>query len=312
MQYRSIEIIFHFSGFLIGMTSCVCGIVSILSFLAALVFSQPLPSLPVAPIDIPRSLAPPLNHSRVSVHGWLWLPTDELSSSPPSQLSGFFVHHTPEFFKTSPHNFQIVVHGVLQLNQSVRHLPTLPKHSYVRTEYVLSPPQFSLDDLLSHTLRSISGPFSNGSFDTPQRYVLASAKLNFTVVTARYLSSTTTQQFPQPVFTSYVAYPSTDRLYWMHVMQQSPDFDQVLHVALRRCIFRGGDSVKDIVLPSATWAVLGRNNTVGTRLRAGDSIRAALMTAQANGSILQATQCSVVVLEEIHCVTVPDSFTPCG
>ena len=282
------------------------------------VFAFALPSLPLSPVFVPRNLWPPLAHGRRSVHGWLLLPTEPPSGNP-LELAGYFVHHTPEFFLASPHNFEVLVKGTLTLNQSVHGLPLPPQ--LVGTEYVLSPPAFSLDELLTGQLTTIVGAFSNGSFDTPQRYVIAEGSLAFDIVTARYLSANATRRFD---FLAYMSFPVNSQfsarsskaldLYMMHVLQASPDFDQVLRVAvdLAACRFRNGDSWRDAIEPSATWVVERSNNTVWTRLRAGDRVDLALMTARAKNVTANASSCrGVGVLEEIHCVVVPDSFTNC-
>jgi hypothetical protein len=205
------------------------------------------PSLPLPNIFIPPNLDPPLNHSRDSVHGWLFLPTVSSRSSP-RLLEGYFYHHTPEMYRLSPHNFEIVVGGVLRLNSSVPNLPFPPKVDLLGTEYVLSPPAFSLDDLLNGSLTSISGVFSNGSFDTTQRYRLSYGVLDFSVMTAHYLSSSAPARWSELVYIAFVRSPSNKpgvnddmHLYFVHLLEKSAEFDQTIHVVLngRRRVFFG-------------------------------------------------------------------------
>lgn len=215
------------------------------------------------------------------MHGWLYLPEVNADNNG-TTLHGYFVHHTPgeargvpsrrrpltasraEFFHLSPHNFEIVVRGVLTLNRSVDGLPFPRARALVGTEYVLSPPAFSLDALISGTLTSIGGPFANGSFDTPQRYTLSDGQLAISeLVTVHYLSAAANATYAE---LPYYSYPRNARaaradrhhnLYMMHLLEASPDFDQVLHAVLdlHSCVYAGSDGPRDVLASGATWVV---------------------------------------------------------
>jgi hypothetical protein len=292
----------------------------LLSIAVCCTASSPLvPSLPLPAISIPRNLTPPLAHQRLSVHGWLWLPVESPVQND-SFLVGYWYHHTPEFFHTSPHDFEIVTFGQLQLtSNAVSGLPIPPLVELVGTEYVLSPPQFSLDDLVNGSLTQITGPFSNGSFDTPQRYVIApSATLSFRRAFVHYMSATAPANFAH---LPYASFPRSLKprhrflvhLYFVHILQQSPDFDQTVHgvVDLRSCRFLGADSAHDVFAEAANWVVPHSLNNVTHRLMPSvKSVEMALMTERTRNAPAHST-CAVTILEQVHCVVVPDSFTNC-
>jgi hypothetical protein len=287
------------------------------AFLVQLSLAQ-LPQLPLAPISIPRNLTPPLAHGRVDVHGWLWLPVESPVQND-SFLVGYWYHHTPEFFHTSPHDFEIVTFGQLQLlSNAVHGLPVPPMAEYVGTEYVLSPPKFSLDDLVNGSLSQITGPFANGSFDTPQRYVIAPvATLSFRLAFVHYMSATAPANFAHLPYASFPRSLKPRRhsvhLYFVHILQQSPDFDQTIHgvVDLRSCRFFGADSAQDVFAEAANWVVPHSMNNVTHRLMPNvKSVEMALMT-ESTRTAPKRTTCQVTILEQVHCVVVPDSFANC-
>lgn len=303
------------------MSLFLCSTVLFVASASALSLSSPLlPSLPLASIDVPTNLSPALAHGRVSVHGWLWLPVESPLQND-SFLVGYWYHHTPEFFHTSPHDFEIVTFGELQLDSNaVPGLPIPPKVDLVGTEYVLSPPQFSLDDLVNGSLSQISGPFSNGSFDTPQRYVIASkATLSFRRAFVHYMSATAPANFPHLPYASFprsLAPASNKRrvhLYFVHILQQSPDFDQTVHgvVDLQTCSFVGGDSARDVFAEDAQWVVPHSINNVTHRLMPSKAaVHMELLTDRTRNTATH-SRCSATIVEQIHCVVVPDSFANC-
>lgn len=212
--------------------------------------------------------------------------------------------------------------GSLTLQKAVPGMPVPPQSDVVGTEYVLSPPQFSLDDLISRKLQRIAGPFSNGSFDTPQRYVLTQGSLDIEeLLCVHYLDAAAPARYANLPYLSYPrntsgivpASGSPIHLYFMHLLEQSPDFDQVIHVVLdsSACQFVGSDSLADVVAVGATFVVPHSNNTVTHRLVASPRIVKVALYTDANRKSQRKSTCTVLVLENIHCVTVPDSFAVC-
>ena len=289
--------------------------------------ATPLPDLPLPRVLIPDS-AGVAKGGRLSVHGWLWLPTecgDEGSSSLATEsddnegktsLTGYFYHHTPEFFEASPHNFVLMAQGKLRLHTPVDGLPTPASGANtLGTEYVFTPPAFGLDDLILGTRREFEGPFSNGSFDTPQRVVLTNATLSVAALpVVHYLRDLVNETMPTQAFLSFPrrggAAVGAVRLYWLHLLWSAPDFDQVIHVevSLTSCDFRNGDSAEDAVFPGATFAT-DLPNEVGHRLNSGRHT-VSLLTERGRGSSVVST-CEASVVEEVHCVLMPDSFEKC-
>ncbi|CAF4284647.1 unnamed protein product, partial [Rotaria sp. Silwood2] len=118
---------------------------------------------------------------RMAVHGWLILPWDTNVTDGPIQA--WFSHHVPEFGIDSPHNFQIILNGLLTPLScfNTEHIPKpipipYPPHDkLLQYEYTITPPPaFSLNDLLLEKLTEFKGVIYNGSFDTTyQRIPLA-------------------------------------------------------------------------------------------------------------------------------------------
>ncbi len=295
---------------------------------ATLAYRQPLqpPSLPLPAFDVPVDVYPPITNGRNDFHGWLLLPT--VQSGPHvgsrSPIKGYFYHHTPEFETQSPHDFEIMIEADLYLDLFVPNLPLPPQYYVVGTEYVFTPPSFALDQLISHTLTNFTGRFTNGSFDTAQRYLLSNATLVVTnLTTVHYLHENASAGYSELVYLSYPRDPtqSPSRLlgvqhfYFLHLEEKSPDFDQIIHVTIdiSSCQYAGSDSALDVTSVGATFVIPSSENTVHHRLspcqQCGD-LPVLLMTDGTRGSE-QHTKCTMRVLEEIHCVTVPDSFAKC-
>jgi len=279
------------------------------------------PALPLPARDIPSNLNPPLGSGRVDVHGWLWLPTEQTSGPPdPKVLTGWFYHHTPEFWTTSPHDFEIMVKGQVVLDDDVPNLPVPPKVDVVGTEYVFTPPSFSLDQLITSTVLNYRGRFTNGSFDTPQRYVLGNGTLTVSdLVTVHYLSQDATSAY---TLSPYFSYPrkigdttsAVKHLYFLHLEEKMPDFDQIIHVTLdpTTCTYAAGDTISDVIAPGANFVFPNYPNDVKRRVGPWNSgnLDVTLYTERTkNGN--EHTTCKVHVLEENHCVVVPDSFANC-
>jgi hypothetical protein len=253
------------------------------------------------------------------------------------QLNGYWYHHTPEFFTDSPHDYMVMLRGSLQVQTSdwLSEFPFPPEHALLGTEYTFTPPEFSLDSLLIGQLPASTwhGHFQNGSFDTPQRYNL-SGKAQLSVegppLHIHYLNGSTSGvttyshlpyiSFPRTVYTNNSATTTTTtttvvHLYWVHLLSATPDFDQVVHVSIdpASCVFaQNGDEVADVLSVAATFLIENTQNAVLDRLSPADqTLIATLKTANGPDAMGQYTQCKVQVLEEIHCVDVPDSFEPC-
>lgn len=284
-------------------------------------------SLPLPAHDIPASLNPPLTNGRVDVHGWLWLPYDVEHASPSdavSKLEGYFYHHTPEFWTHSAHDFEIMVEGTLSLDAAVVGLPLPPAVPLVGTEYVFTPPEFSLDELITGTLTSYEGRFTNGSFDTEQRYLLSNGRLELTErTTIHYLEENATGEYP---FLPYLSYPRNRKakgaaaanvtgpqhLYFLHLEHRMPDFDQIVHVTVdpKSCRWEASDSAADLVKVGATFVIPSVVNDVMHRLMPSRKLLAVELVTDATRHGKH-TLCEAEVLEEIHCVVMPDSFEKC-
>ena len=299
--------------------------------------------LPLPAHNVPANLYPPLTPGgRNDVHGWLWLPIDnganESSNSPSvSTLEGYFYHHTPEFWWNSPHNFEIMVSATLHLDHPVANLPLPPAADAMNTEYVFTPPAFSLNELITQKATSFYGHFTNGSFDTPQYYYLSNGTLDVhDLPTVHYLLDDNHTAVPAMKQQAYLSYPrataaatatatataSNQRhtglstgsdaihLYWLHMLQRAPDYDQIVHVTVdpASCVFRNGDSVADVTGVGATF-VTSLENDVMQRLHDGEHT-VELFTEAGRQSEAKST-CNATVIREVHCVVMPDSFKTC-
>jgi hypothetical protein len=318
---------------------------------AAVTAAPPLESLPVPAHDIP-SLSPPLGHARSDVHGWLWLPIDggakATKASAVTELKGWWYHHTPEFWNYSCHNFEIMVAATLTLDHPVVGLPLPPATERLSTEYVFTPPAFSLDELITGEALSFYGHFTNGSFDTKQYYILSNGTIKVEeVTTVHYLWDDQHTAVSPMLQQAYLSYPravqpttgasspaglkhafqpvndTTDgglsagpataavhHLYWLHVLRRAPDYDQVVHVTVdaASCLWQHGDSVADVAAAGATFGTTLAND-VQHRLFAGTHA-VTLFTERSRGSKTKTT-CNATAVEEVHCVVMPDSFAKC-
>lgn len=280
---------------------------------------QTPPSLPLPSHDIPQGIQPPVADGRIGVHGWLWLPWDQPGLFN-SAIAGWFYHHTPEFFHDSPHDFEIMTAGKLTLDHWSSGLPFPPKANLVGTEYVFTPPAFSLDELIEAKVVQYYGHFSNGSFDTRQRHILSNGTLELTdITTVHYLYANAPAGYEKVPYLSYPRNPSntTDAIgvqhfYFLHLLEKSPDFDQIIHVTISpaECQFVDGDSVADVNSVGATF-VFDVENTVLKRIMPDSAPVVARLLTNATRDSEDHTRCAVNVLEENHCVTVPNSTNPC-
>lgn len=301
--------------------------------LVALYTSAGLKLLPWPARDIPADLSPPLvPDGRSDVHGWLWLPIDAgavrgadagTSAVLVSSLHGYFYHHTPEFWHSSPHDFEIMLTGTLALDRPVAGLPLPGAGSNVLgTEYVFTPPAFSLNDLITGSATSFYGHFTNGSFDTKQKYDLSNGTLTVEeLTTVRYLPELNHTEMPTQAYLSYPRAPAAaaagaaasgeHSLYWLHALHSMPDYDQIVHVTINldSCVWRHGDTAADALDVGATFGT-SLPNDVLHRLHEGQ-LTATLFTQRSKGVVGPKTTCAVSVLEEVHCVVMPDSFAKC-
>jgi len=101
---------------------------------------------------------------------------------------------------------------------------------------------------------------------------------------------------------------------FLHLEEQMPDFDQIIHVTIdpKTCLYHPKDSVEDLILAGATFIFPEFDNLVSTRVGPWNTgeILVNLLTFESKDSPDQ-TECKVKILEEIHCVVVPDSFANC-
>lgn len=84
---------------------------------------------------------------RNAVHGWLILPVDQpVPTNPAIPVPAYFVHHTPEFFTDSPHDFQLILYGtitplsVAENISQVIDIPYPPTAPLVVDEFTITPP----------------------------------------------------------------------------------------------------------------------------------------------------------------------------
>jgi len=258
---------------------------------------------------------------RLSVHGWLILPVDqEAPSDPTTPITAYFVHHTPEFWTDSPHDFQIILTGTLTPMSTAGNdtypidIPYPPASDLLANEYTITPPApFSLNDLLTGDIQRLIGVVYNGSFDTPyERYAMSIATLdNIQLTTAVYLNISDMNGYP---YLRYLSYPRTQQpkqvsqhLYLSHQIHSPPDFDQVVHVVVGSCVCQGDKNTCHnintfINQPAAVWEIKGINNTIENRLSTrAPGISLSYLNAPENAIIT----CDAKVLEEIHCVYGP-------
>lgn len=283
-----------------------------------------LPQLPLPSTYIPDSIQHALHPgNRNDVHGWLWLPWDRPASTPvEAPLLGWWVHHTPEFWTTSPHDFIIMAAGSFKADNAsaLQGLPFPPAVDLVGAEFVFTPPSpFSLDALLLGQPLPV-GHFTNGSFDTPYpRQLMTTGYLTVTdLALVHYLNQSTPCTWPAPVYLGFpraqdaaaraAAQPDQPlHLFLMHQVYASPDYDQVVHVRLT-------PSQCSAPPPESLWAA-GATFVFGDR--SSDVLHRAhpLTTPRAKVTFMgqQGVQitCPVDVLEEVHCVVMPDSFANC-
>ena len=277
-----------------------------------------LPTLPLPSYYVPASVSSNFTAGgRFSRHGWLMLPWDRSADAPAAQpINAWFYHHTPEFFLDSPHDFLLMLSGQLILaNTSVTPLlPLPPAAETLGTEFVWTPPAFSLNDLIV-TPSLAPGLLQNGSFDTPQRFDLSDGKIDLLPDrTVHYLSSTAACSYANPVYLSYPrAYPrgaaleSPLHLYFVHLVWASPDFDQVLHVTLDPASCASEVSAETLNGVGVTFSFPTLGADVLSRPMPAEDVQSVLVYLPSQPAV----QCAVVVVEQVHCVIMPDSFANC-
>jgi hypothetical protein len=270
---------------------------------------------------------------RMSVHGWLILPWETNSTDGPMQA--WFSHHVPEFFTDSPHNFQIILDGLLTplscFNTEVTPIPIPiplpPASDRLQYEYSITPPpEFSLNDLLLQRLTELKGVIYNGSFDTSyQRIPIALGTLTVRhLTTAVYLNESA--MIPSYPNLRYLSYPRDmsssainkplQHMYFAHEIHAVPDFDHIIHATVDttqcHCVEKVLSSeysctneriLDDIRLPGAEWSFPTLTNELSDRLLPPMIVRGRIT----NGPVL----CPVTVLESIHCMIGPGFDTNC-
>jgi hypothetical protein len=267
---------------------------------------------------------------RMAVHGWLILPWDTNGTDGPVQ--GWFSHHVPEFGIDSPHNFQIILNGLLtplpcfntEPTPKPIPIPYPPQDNLLQHEYTITPPpEFSLNDLLLERLTELKGVIYNGSFDTSyQRIPLALGTLTVReLTTAVYLNeSKSISPFSDLRYLSYPRdmSPSGDtkpfqHLYFIHELHAVPDFDHIIHASIEiaQCHCETNDPhlcdpkqlLQEIRTPGIEWSIPTLTNDVKNRLLPPLNIRGRIIT----GPVL----CPINVLESIHCTIGPGFDEKC-
>lgn len=204
---------------------------------------------------------------RSDVHGWLILPQDQpqdVNTNSSYGIRAWFSHHVPEFWKDSPHNFQIILEGYLVPETSVPGTPPLPlslpmppTQDLEIYEYSFTPPSpFSLNDLITGKIQQLRGMYYNGSFDTPyeripQSLALLEIKDLTTVV---YLKESETHSYPN---LRYLTYPrnmhkkqaASNHFYLAHAIHAQPDFDHVVHGTIENCSNTSKEAMEILYTP---------------------------------------------------------------
>ncbi|CAF0971395.1 unnamed protein product [Adineta steineri] len=261
---------------------------------------------------------------RMAVHGWLILPWDTNVTDGPIQ--GWFSHHVPEFWSDSPHNFQIILNGLLtplscfntESTPKPIPIPYPPQDNLLRYEYTITPPpQFSLNDLLLERLTELKGVIYNGSFDTSyQRIPLALGTLTVReLTTAVYLNeSKVIPSYPELRYLSYPRdmSPSADtkpfqHMYFAHEIHSVPDFDHIIHgsIDIAKChcdinfplLCNTKRLLQEIRTPGIEWAFPTLTNDLENRLLPPMVIKGRVTS----GPVL----CPITILESIHCTIGP-------
>lgn len=261
---------------------------------------------------------------RMSVHGWLILPWETNVTNGP--IEGWFSHHVPEFWTDSPHNFQIILNGLLSpiscFNTESKPepipIPYPPRDSLLQNEYTITPPpEFSLNDLLAGNLTELKGVVYNGSFDTSyERVPLALGTLTVReLTTAVYLNES--DSIPNYSDLRYLSYPRDmspagmkkpfQHLYFAHELHSVPDFDHIIQamVDTTQChcdvnspqLCDTERILRDTRTPGVEWSFPTLTNDLKNRLLPPLVIRGRII----DGPVL----CPVTVLESIHCMVGP-------
>lgn len=121
-------------------------------------------------------------------------------------------------------------------------IPYPPQENLLEHEFSFTPPSpFSLNDLLSGSIKSMNGVFYYGSFDTPYERIpstLATVCIE-ELTTAVYLD-----EFADTSFATlrYLSYPragpnqnTSNHFYLAHEIRQQPDFDHIVHGTIDNC-----------------------------------------------------------------------------
>jgi hypothetical protein len=269
-------------------------------------------------------------NGRSEVHGWLILPLEQEPPPDDRPVLAWFSHHTPQIYQGDnstevlpplqyPHDWQIIFLGSLvpqPIGDTTAVVPipmNYPPSSplLVNEHSITPPPSFSLNNLLNGDIKWLSGTVYNGSFDTLyERIPTNIGKVSVThLTTVVWLNASTAPAYPTLQYLSYPRQPDSQRvvlsnvhLYLAHQIHAAPDFDQIVHAVLdsTKCI---GGSIKDILLPGASWSFPGTVNSIDHRLMPSSAKRKATL---ASGAV-----CDMQIVEEIHCVPGPDFGDRC-
>ncbi|CAF0721033.1 unnamed protein product [Rotaria sp. Silwood1] len=267
---------------------------------------------------------------RMAVHGWLILPWD--TNITDGSIQAWFSHHVPAFGIDSPHNFQIILNGLLTPLSCFNTepipkpipIPYPPHDNLLQYEYTITPPPaFSLNDLLLENLTEFKGVIYNGSFDTTyERIPLALGTLTIRqITTAVYLNDS--QLIPSYPDLRYLSYPRDmsssgatkpfQHMYFVHEIHVIPDFDHIIHVSIdtTQChcdrksslLCNNKRILQQIRTPGVEWSFATLTNDVKNRLLPPTIIKGRIT----NGPVL----CPITVLESIHCTIGPNFDKKC-
>jgi len=273
-------------------------------------------------------------HGRQAVHGWLIMPFDQHLPDwrdTGAPLEGWFSHHVPEFYPTSPHNFQIILRGQLMPlphagNVTVPiDIPYPPKNNLLGHEYTFTPPPpFSLNQLLNGDLTELQGVVYNGSFDTLyERIPVAIARFSILDLTRAVWLNDSSAMVPYQHL-NYSSYPRSptwngndeQHFYLAHNIHAAPDFDQIIHTSLNvsSCSMASGEVLSEeqwyeVLSPGATSWIFPSPNVLDNRLLP-ELVTDATAEVMWNGQTNEA-RCVMEVLEEIHCTVGPGFADRC-
>ncbi|UJR33498.1 hypothetical protein I4U23_020943 [Adineta vaga] len=256
----------------------------------------------------PSELPPLTPGERVSVHGFIILPLD--------QLGYVWISHKPMF--RAPHDFQLAFLGLVT-NSTVNPLPLPTNITQLSNQFTIEPlQQWSLNDLINGNITNFRTKLYTGNFEQGGRY-LCDVTINIIrpLLTVVQLNETEVESYQPVSYSSYLLSNSTlttdnrIHVYLLHQIRVQPDFDSIVHATINPA-----DCTTDIDRNQLSnllqqngnqWAFPGIENDIGDRLtRASGSVRAQLL-----GDIYN-TICKINVVAEIQCTIGPDFYEDCN